>query len=500
MQTVKGWIGRFVAAGALVAALGSAAVADAQTQDNNTALNIMTSTAALQSGKCADALPPLDALWNDATFQTADPDTAEQFRFQRILCTLTLKGPAAAVALSAENTHHAGATLASYDLHVFLLLSTQQVPAAATVMDEALTRFPDTAPKLTDMTVMATLLALEDDAVRQALLNHLERVRWQIHDPSARLLIDTLRLAGLRAAVAAGDHGLATLYSADIAPDAYMYALIEGDSRLSDASQPAANVQPVVRTQIDQVKAYIAGRPTDLLALEYLIGLERSADDHEIALVQLNGILSLIQQNGLDKFEQPNTYPSLIAARAQLLLDLQKSADALAVFKQGTEQMRGPGTTDFVIAYMNALIDTGQERDALTVAARIDFVSMDAGQKRQLAAAQACAFAYLKDDVRYAQSLAASADGHGVPAIRPYLCAGDIDGAAAALIARINDPASRDEAIMLMQDVKPQVPHSGRDRDAINAMIALRKRPDVLAAAKAQDIVIRAWPLRFQPQ
>ncbi len=31
-------------------------------------------------------------------------------------------------------------------------------------------------------------------------------------------------------------------------------------------------------------------------------------------------------------------------------------------------------------------------------------------------------------------------------------------------------------------------------------MIALRKRPDVQAAAKAQDIVVRAWPLRFEAE
>lgn len=499
MRTVRGLLGQLVAAGALMAGLGAAPMADAQTQTGNTALNIMTSTAALQSGKCDQALPPLEALWDDAAFQSADPDTAEQFRFQRILCTLTLKGPAAALVLSAENTHHAGAGISSYDLHTFLLLSSNQVPAAAANIDEALTRFPDTAPKLADMTVMATLLALEDEAVRYTLLNHLERVRWQIHDPSARLIIDTLRVSGLRKATVAGDHGLAALYRGDIAPDAYMYALIEGDGRLTDAGQPALGVQPVVRAQIDAVKAYIAGRPTDLLGLEYLIGLERSADDHEIALLQLNGIMGLIAQNGLAKFEQPNAYPDLVVAKAQLLFDLQKPADALGVFKDGAQLMRGPGTTSFIIAYMNALIDMGQDKEALGLVSRIDFVSMDAGQKRDLAAAQACAFAYMKDTARYGQALAISADAHGIAAVKPYLCAGDIEGAAAALIARINDPDSRSQAIMLMQDVKPQVPHSARDRDIINAMIALRKRPDVLAAAKAQDIVVRTWPLRFEP-
>ncbi len=500
MRSFRGFVGQLAAAGAMIVALGSAPMADAQTMTAATALNIMKATEALQGGKCDQALPPLDALWDDADFQTADPDTAEQFRFQRILCTLNLKGPAAAVALSADNTHHPGAGLASYDLHVFLLLSTDQVPAAAATMDEALTRFPDTAPKLTDMTVMATLFTLQDDATRYHLLDHLERVRWQIHDPSARLLIDTLRVEGLRRAVAAGDHGLAALYRTDVAPDAYVYALIEGDGRLADASQPAANVQPVVRAQIDEVKAHIASRPTDLLGLTYLIRIERSADEHEIALVQLNGIMSLIFQNGLDKFEQPAAFPGLIEAKAHLLLDLQRPAQALDVYKTAAQYLKGPGTVDFSIGYMNALIDLGQDREALAVGSRIDFLSMDGDQRRALAATQACAYAYLKDNVRYTQSLAFSADAQGIPAIKPYLCAGDANGAAAALVARINDPDSRDQAVMLMQDVKPQVPHSTRDRDYLAAMIALRKRPDVQAAAKAQDIVVRAWPLRFEAE
>ena len=500
MRSFRGFVGQLVAAGALIAGLSAAAMAEAQTANGNTALNLMKATEALQGGKCDQAAGPLEALWNDADFQAADPDTAEQFRFQRILCTLNLKGAAAAVALSADNTHHAGAGLASYDLHVFLLLSTKQVPAAATTMEEAMTRFPDGAPKLSDMTVMATLFALEDDSARYKLLDHLERVRWQIHDPSARLLIDTLRVEGLRRAVSAGDHGLAALYRTDVAPDAYIYALIEGDGRLTDSAVPAVNIQPVVRAQIEEIKGHIASRPTDLQGLAYLVSVERSADEHEVALVQLNGILSLIFRNGLDKFEQPGTFPDLIEAKAHLLLDLQKQAQALDVYKEAAQYLRGPGTVDFSIGYMNALIDLGQDREALAVGSRIDFLSMSADQRRALAATQACAYAYLKDTARYAQSLSYSVDANGSPAIKPYLCAGDVNGAAAALIARINDPESRDQAIMLMQDVKPQVPHSTRNRDYLAAMIALRKRPDVQAAAKAQDIVVRAWPLRFEAE
>lgn len=465
--------------------------------NTSTAIAIMQASAAMQADKCDEALAPLAQLWDDASLQQSDPDTAESFRFQRVICTFNVSGIDAALALSEQNIRHVGATLTSYDLHAFLLLSAKRVPEAAAILEEAMTRFPDHAPQLTDITVMATLLSLEDGSTTLSLLNHLERVHWQLHDTSGRLIIDTLRLEGLRAAVISKDKALADLYRADLAGDAYMYALSQGDGHISNPAVPALSVIPMVRQQISDVKTHIAETPTDLEGLNYLISLERSNDEHETALVQLGGIIDLIKENGLDKFDSPGTFPTLIAARATLLADLGKYADALAVYKDGAKIMRGPGTFDFTLSYMSYLIDLGQDREALALESRIDFTGLDADEKAQLATTQACAFAYLKDTPRFNAAIAeARAAGPVDP--KPYLCAGDVEGAAAALIARINDEDTRDAAIMQLQEVKPQIPHSERSKAYINGMIALRKRPDVLAAAKAQDIIVRTWPLRFE--
>ncbi len=501
---MAGMVRRIAAVGAVALALGFGGAAVAQTAPAvpssgtaNVAVAIMQATAAMQAGKCDEALPFLSQLWDSAELQAADPVTAEQFRFQRILCTLKQSGVAAAVTMSGDNIHHAGATILSYDLHTFLLLSSQQVPAAAAALDEAMTRFPDTAPNLTDISVMATLLTLPDDASRNSLLTHLEKVRWQIHDASGRMILDVLRLYGLRAAVKSNDTELAALYRNDIASDAYIYALSQGDGTLSDAAVPPAYLVPVAKQQIEDVKTHITQRPTDLLGLEYLIGLERSTDDNDIALVQLNGIFNLIRINGLQKFDQPNAYPALMALKARLLLDLNRPGDAIDVYKDGADHMKGPGTIDFTLDYMDYLIAAGREQDALALESHIDFVSMSTGQKRQLAATEACAYAYLKDTTRYSLSLAASADAKGMPAIKPYLCAGDTEGAAAALVAHVNDGDSRDEVIMMLQDSKPQIARTPRDHDYLNALANLKKRPDVVAAATTQKIIVRTWPLRF---
>ncbi len=463
----------------------------------NTAIAIMQATAAMQAGNCKEAMPALTQLWDDADLQKSDPDMAEQFRFSRVLCTFQLEDVKAALALSEQNIRHVGATLSSFDLHVFLLLTDGQNDAAGLTLEEAMTRFPADAPNLTDITVMATMLTQSTEDKRRALLAHLERVHWQLHDASGRQLIDYLRLDGLRVAVKAGDKPLAELYRADIANNAYMYALSQGDGDISDPAVPSMQVVPIVRKQIEDVKTHIANTPTDLLGMRYLVEIERSADEHELALLQLNGILQLIRENGLDKFDAPNTYPNLAMDRAVLMADIGKLDDALATYKEGAEKMRGPGTLNFILSYMQFLIDAGRENDALALESHVDFAGMDADDKRALATVEACAYGYMKDTLRFSLAMRAAATPGGIVDPKPFLCAGDTEGAAQALIEQINDPASRDDMIMAMQDSKPAIPHSERGRAYVNAWTALKKRPDVVAAAKARNIVIRSWLLRY---
>ncbi|MBP2159463.1 MULTISPECIES: hypothetical protein [Asticcacaulis] len=499
---------RFGPVGLLVLGLCAAAAAPARADtatiapatapaaSPNTALNIMQATAAMQAGKCDEALPILEQLWNDPELLKSDPDLAEKFRFQRIICTIALKGMPAALALSEESLKHPGATVASYDLRIFLLLSSRQTDAAATVLAEAVTRFSATAYKLTDMTVMGTLLTVKLER-RRELLAGLQRAGWQIRDPSGRLVIDFLRLDGLRTAVKADDKVLADLFRADIADNALIYPISQGDGAISDANVPPAYVMPVLRQQIQDVQTYIANTPTDLPGLRYLILLQRTADEQQLALVQLNGVLQLIRVNGLEKFKAPNTYPNLIRDKALLLTELGKTEEALTLYKEGAKVMKGAGTFTFTMSYMDFLIGLGRDQEALALESNIDFTQLDEGQKRRLAAVQGCAYGYLKDTMRYDVSLSMATTPSGLTDPKIYLCAGDTEGAAKALIAHINTPSSRDETIITLQNGKPPIAYSERSKALNAAVAALKKRPDVMAAAKAQNIIIRDWPIRF---
>lgn len=488
-----------LASGVCLAALPGHAWADTASiapASQNTALNIMQATAAMQSGKCDDALPYLEQLWNDPELLKSDADLAEQFRFQRIVCVLAIEGVPAALSLSEDSLKHPGVTVASYDLRIFLLLSARQPDAAADVMAEAVTRFSATAHKLTDMTVMGTLLSVTQER-RRPLLASLQRAGWQIRDPSGRLVIDYLRLDGLRTAVQSGDRVLADLFRADISDNAFIYAVSQGDGRISDAAAQPQDVSPVLRRQIDEVQTHIANTPTDLPGLRYLVSLQRSAGEEQIALVQVNGVLQLIRANGLDKFKGPAAYPNLIRDKALLLADLGKTEEALALYSEGVKTMTGPAAFGLYLSYMEFLIGQGRDRDALALAAGIEPASLTAADTYRLAATKACAYAYLKDTTGYDASLAMAKTPTGQVNPRIYLCAGNSDGAATALIGLINDPNARDDAIMLLQNAKPPLAHSERDKALGDAMAGLRRRADVLGAAKTQNILVRDWPIRF---
>ncbi len=126
----------------------------------------------------------------------------------------------------------------------------------------------------------------------------------------------------------------------------------------------------------------------------------------------------------------------------------------------------------------------------------MDLGALDPGQKLTLAMNEACAYGYMKNDAQFAASLK-QLDGNDVLKVKPYLCAGKSDAAAASLTAAIAMRSNRDGIISEMQDSLPALSFGARDDQYVAAYQALKKRDDVSAAAKAAHITVRSWPLRF---
>jgi hypothetical protein len=468
----------------------------AQAPQNNTAVNIMQATADVEAGKCADALPILAQLWNDASLKASDPDLAAQFRAKRVLCTAEVSGPAAALPLSTENLTLAPVTVDAYGLHAFLQLSNGQPVEASRTLDLALDKLGTRSGDLPDLSVLGTLVLLQDKARQAALVAHLEDARWQAHDITNRPVLDLFRLQALRVAAAAGDQAHAAAYRADISKDSAIYILSQGDGRLSQGDVPPRDIRAIVASEIADTKAYIVQHSRDLSAISYLVGLETTAGDEEIALKQVDAVIGLIDANKLSAFENTDSYGSLLSQKATLLADLGRAGEADAAYADGETRLNGGGTVDFYVNELGFLIDRGREKDAVALATRFDLGNLHPDQKAAIASLVACAFAYGGDKTDYATIVNAMPDGV-VPKTRPLLCAGDAEAAARNTIAMIKDEDARDAMIIFLQERQGGMAWGARNRVYLDAVTALRKRGDVLSAASQANILIRSWPVRF---
>ena len=478
---------------AFTLALSAPALAEAPAS-SGTAVAIMQATAATQSGDCQGAMTPLNQLWHDPYLEQNDPALAAQFRFQLIACTADTQGIPAALALSTENVSRAY-DINAYDLHIFLQLISSKTDEAAATLDAALTRFPAQAPDLTDMSVIGVLIASREAKpdIALAMLNRLEEGRWQIHDIAGRPLMGLLRLEGLRASVKVGDAVHANLYRTDLKTDTLFYIVSQGDGDISPADVPADPVRPVLNREIEEVKAVIAANPAHLSALSYLMNLESTNDQNALALTQLNGILELVDKYGLNQFSSPDAYPGLLTTRAELYARNGRFLDAGKAYEAGAAALGAEKSNDLLLSYMNFLVDRGQDQAGLAIKNRI--TAPDEAQQATLATTEACAQGYVGDKAGFTASLAKLA--HDIMRIKPYLCVGDSDNAAKAMIAAMSDPATRDTLIAFMQQGLPPISVSDRDDAFVAALLALKTRPDVLAAAEASRIVIRQWPVRL---
>jgi hypothetical protein len=480
---------------ALAAGLMIAGPARAQ---DSTALNIMHATADVAAGKCADALPILARLWDDAGLKASDPALAADFRAKRILCTAEVSGPAAALVLSTQNLTMAPVSVDAYGLHTFLELSNDRAEEAAQTLDTAFTALGDKSADLPDLSVIGTLALLRDqDKAREyALVAHIEDAHWQVHDITSRAVLDLMRLESLRAAVASGDQAHAAAYRADIAKDSAIYMLSQGDGRVSRGDVPPQDVRTILAGEITDTKLYIVRNSRDLSAISYLVGLETMAGDEELALKQITSLLEVIDGNSLSAFENTGSYGNLLSQRASLLADLGRVDAADAAYADGETRLAGGGEADFYINELSYLIDRGKEKDAVALAMRFDLSNLQPVQKATIGSLVACALAYGGDKADYDNLIKAMPDGLDIKT-RPLLCAGDSEGAARNTIAMIKDEDSRDAMIGFLQSRQAAIAWSARNQVYLDTLDALRKRGDVLSASTQANIVIRNWPIRF---
>ncbi len=485
------------AALALMLGVATAAHAAPPPASPGTAIAIMQASAALQGNDCKAAVAPLNQLWHDPYFEASDPKMAAEYRLRLIACTADVGGLREALALSTENIARDGSGLTAFDMQAFLQLVANQPAAAADTLDAAMDRFPAEAPNLSDMTMLGAVVTLHDSSPDRelALLDHMEKARWQVHTLSARPAMGLLRVEGLRHAVTAGTDDVAALYRTDLKAESIGYIVSQGDGLVSSADAAPDSVEPTMAAQIAEAKAQIVKVPNDLATLAYLMTLERADSQSGAALTQLNGIIDLIDKYGLQNFQNPEMYGELLADRALLLRDQGRYADAQAIFQDGANRLKGLPSGDFFVTYAAYLVARGQDQAAVDLIGKLNVGAFSDGQKAQLILTDACAFGHLNDHADFSAFLAAVGDPSA--RVKPRLCAGDADGAARDFAAAMAIPQIRADTILMMQTMHQGLPASDSDRRMTEAMTALKTRDDVAAAARAASILVRSWDVNY---
>ncbi len=139
----------------------------------------------------------------------------------------------------------------------------------------------------------------------------------------------------------------------------------------------------------------------------------------------------------------------------------------------------------------------GRPRDALKELTDLDAGGASVYGKMVAEAVRACAYATLVDKDRLKASLdtlRANADEAPGPLYDALVCTGDEDGAAARIIARLDNPDLRNAQLAAVQDYLPAPHPTAYDQIIAGHEKNIAKRPDVQAAI-AKYGVIESYPI-----
>lgn len=182
--------------------------------------------------------------------------------------------------------------------------------------------------------------------------------------------------------------------------------------------------------------------------------------------------------------------PKWATFKAYVLSTMGRNDDAYRVLSQAAAPVAGEVTHPLPVVLLAALEDDlGRPKDALATLARFDqpgaVGKLSSSGRNMVDAVRTCAAAQLNDKALVAASLKALTDNESAypeSLTNALVCANDLDGAAASVIRRLNDPLERREALLaLCRFLRgPMTPWGALNEQRWDA---LRDRADVRAAA-----------------
>jgi tetratricopeptide (TPR) repeat protein len=250
--------------------------------------------------------------------------------------------------------------------------------------------------------------------------------------------------------------------------------------------------------ELVRAKAQSAAMPDRLEGVvEVAVELLNAGRDNE-ALAVVDAALARLKSDPKAFSDAEDKRNWILDTRARLLYRLGRFDEALVLRVQAAQEKEDGGVNvSQAINLGDLYVDLGRPKDALAAVSALGFMS-GYGQMA-FEGVRACAYAQLGDQVNLARSLGYLKSHSGdapTAAANAELCAGDVDAAAAEIIAQLENPQTRENTLLSLQDYIDwrRAPF---DAKMHAAWFAMRARPDVQAEI-AKVGGIESWP--FSPQ
>jgi hypothetical protein len=316
-------------------------------------------------------------------------------------------------------------------------------------------------------------------------LEALHDIHWK--PTSAFSTADSAWLALVRVRLARGDAAGARAIAMELRDPGSMVAL-QIDKRFDDIvrSDPSHfDVMTSYQSWLADMKAKSAAAPDKLEGIntvaETLIVMTR----YDEALATVSAALDRLKSDPkafTDAADKRNWAEDI---RSRALFNLGRSDEGFAALQAGAAQLEdGMVNVSQAINLSDEYSIFDRPQDALKAISKIDLSNASDYGGMALQDARACAYYALGDTANLNKALDYM-KAHRTDGTQPYLNAmlftGNLDAAAADVIAELQDPARRTDILAFLQDYAPDAHPTAQSARVHKAWIAVRARADVAA-------------------
>lgn len=446
----------------------------------------------IDDGQCEAALPSARTFWPSSEFATLSLELRQGFLAAVVECAAGLNDFPQAFA-AAWAARDLGAPWGDY-LLLLLALDGRDNALALQSFDAVSANTPHYLDRLEIRTVWSVLRAVrEADPSGAAELRVHEALLARNYSPEPGMSDDGLRRDHARLLLERGQTSRARERIAPVTdPQTLLVVRIDKrfDALRADPDfEQRFDLRSALERHIARARERAAAHPR-LLALQHdIVQSVRMLGRPEQALAELDRVLA--RAHSADGASQFDDYADqinwLLNERGYILYDLGRREEARTAFGQAIGVGEGGHwNVSQVINFASMLQAEGRAGEALEVLRTMGRASPYGDM--WAAAVRACAAEQLNDTALRDEAmtfLREHESDNPAALTRGLLCVNDLDGAAAAYVRRLRNPAEREGALLALQIYEPpRVVLSEQEAEINGRKAAVRDRPDVRAAAE----------------